>query len=500
MRPPAAGHLLIGGKARQPLVVIVNGPVGVPAQQRPEFPRFPGTGTFAAIHVQGQSQDDRLRLVILDPLQDRRDQLGTWRKLEQADGRHDAGLAVTDCKAASLVAKIDREVTHRSTFKAYCVGHVPDAESTGCVKREVKEDGRRLPIRHLRMNTAQVGYAGVGRMCPQLGGSIVVDRPAAAPHRPKLLDAVCRAVRTRHYSMRTEQAYVQWIRRFIIFSGMRHPRQMGEEEVARFLTHLAVERHVSASTQNQALAALLFLYREVLDQPVGWVDRVVRAKRPKRLPVILTRDEVRAILRRLEGRRWRMVALLYGAGLRLLECLCLRVKDVDLERSELRIRTGKGGKDRVTVLPESVKPAMTDQLRRVRALHARDRSAGLGSVILPDALNRKYPNAHCELAWQFVFPASRRLIHQQSGRSVRHHQHRSVLQRAVKQAARDAEIAKHVTCHTFRHSFATHLLDDGYDIRTVQELLGHSNVNTTMIYTHVLNRGGRGVRSPADRL
>ncbi len=300
--------------------------------------------------------------------------------------------------------------------------------------------------------------------------------------------------------MRTEQAYVQWIRRFIVFSGMRRPRQLGEAEVARFLSHLAVERHVSASTQNQALAALLFLYREVLDQPVGWVDRVVRAKRPKRLPVVLTRDEVRAILRRLEGRRWLMVALLYGAGLRLLECLCLRVKDVDLERSELRIRTGKGGKDRVTVLPESVKPALMDQLRRVQALHARDRRAGFGSVILPDALCRKYPNAHCELAWQFVFPASRCLIDRQSGRLVRHHQHRSVLQRAVKQAARDAEIAKHVTCHTFRHSFATHLLDDGYDIRTVQELLGHSNVNTTMIYTHVLNRGGRGVRSPADRL
>jgi len=357
----------------------------------------------------------------------------------------------------------------------------------------------------------------------------VVDGPAAAeravaiPHvtaaahgqaptrKPKLLDQVREAIRARHYSFRTEEAYAGWIRRFILFHHKRHPAEMGKGEIEQFLTALAVKRHVSASTQNQALAAILFLYREVLRRDPGWLDDVVRAKRPQRLPVVLTRLEVEALLQQLDGVSWIMAMLLYGSGLRLMECLRLRVKDIDFTRNEILVREGKGNKDRVTMLPAGVKDSLTTHLDDVRRLHERDLKAGLGRVQLPDALARKYPNANREWGWQWVFPAGRICARPLKLRSAsgtdprfgppqRYHQHESVLQRAIREAARKAGIAKPVGPHTLRHSFATDLLVAGYDIRTVQELLGHRDVKTTMIYTHVLNRGGRGVRSPADRL
>ncbi|MGH7960736.1 MAG: integron integrase [Candidatus Binatia bacterium] len=317
---------------------------------------------------------------------------------------------------------------------------------------------------------------------------------------PKLLDQVRAAIRTRHYSLRTEEAYVQWTKRFILFHGKRHPREMGEKEISQFLTALAVNGHVSASTQNQALYALLFLYRHVLNQNVGWLDDVVRAKRPHRLPVVLTRQEVRALLGVLDGVQWSMANLLYGAGLRLLECLRLRVKDIDFSTNQLVVREGKGNKDRVTMLPTAVQAPLVAHLVAVRTLHQHDLEQGLGRVYLPDALHRKYPNANREWGWQWVFPASQLSQDPRSGERRRHHLHESVLQRAIRTAARQAGIPKPVGRHTLRHSFATHLLADGYDIRTIQELLGHRDVSTTMIYTHVLNRGGKGVASPADRL
>jgi integron integrase len=289
----------------------------------------------------------------------------------------------------------------------------------------------------------------------------------------------------RHRSRRTEQAYVGWIRRFVRFHGMRHPAQMGEVEIERYLTHLAEEGKVSASTQSQAASALIFLYKAVLGRKLGWVDGVVRAKAPRRLPVVLTRSEVRAVLEHLHDSKLLVAMLLYGSGLRLLECLNLRIKDLDFERGEIRVRRGKGAKDRVTVLPSS----MTDQL-----------SAGAGYVELPEALERKCPQANREWAWQFVFPAGRLWTEPENGRRYRRHLHETAIQRAVRGAVRRSRITKRATCHTFRHSFATHLLEDGYDIRTVQELLGHRDVRVTMIYTHVLNRGGFGVRSPADSL
>jgi len=317
-------------------------------------------------------------------------------------------------------------------------------------------------------------------------------------HAPRLLDQVRSTLRTRHYSRRTEKAYVGWIRRYVIFNGKRHPREMGEAEVTRFLSHLAVERKVSASTQNQALAALLFLYRVVLGIELKWLDEMVRAKRPQRLPVVLTRREVRELLERLRGTTWLMTSLLYGSGLRLLECARLRVKDVDFERGEILVRDGKGRKDRVTMLPASVKGPLRAHLAQVWRMHAEDLRQGLGSVELPDALAQKFPNASREWGWQWVFPASRHYLIRATGERRRHHLHETVLQRAVKQAAREAGIAKPASCHTLRHSFATHLLEAGQDIRTIQELLGHRDVSTTMIYTHVLNRGGLGVRSPLD--
>ncbi|HUI26338.1 MAG TPA: integron integrase [Candidatus Kryptonia bacterium] len=308
------------------------------------------------------------------------------------------------------------------------------------------------------------------------------------------------AIRTRHYSYRTEEAYVGWIKRFILFHRKRHPAEMGKAEIEQFLTALAIERHVAASTQNQALGALLFLYKDVLERDPGWLDDVVRAKRPQRLPVVLTRPEVEALLRALDGTCLIMALLLYGSGLRLTECLRLRVKDIDFVRAEILVREGKGNKDRVTMLPVAVKEPLTRHLARVHRLHERDMKAGFGRVQLPDALARKYPNANHDWGWQWVFPAARICTDPRFGPPQRYHLHESVPQRAIRYAARKSGIVKPVGPHTLRHSFATHLLLAGYDIRTVQELLGHRDVKTTMIYTHVLNRGGHGVQSPADHL
>lgn len=318
--------------------------------------------------------------------------------------------------------------------------------------------------------------------------------------KPRLLDQVRDAIRTRHYSYRTEEAYIGWIRRFILFHGKRHPADMGRIEVSGFLTALAVDQQVAAATQNQALAALLFLHREVLQLEVGWLDDIVRAKRPQRLPVVLTRAEVEALLAHLHGIPALMATLLYGSGLRLMECHRLRVKDVDFDRREITVREGKGDKDRVTMLPARVAEGLQAHLKIVADRHARDLDAGFGAVMLPHALARKYPDAGRQWAWQWVFPAAKLSIDPRSGIRRRHHQHESVLQRAIHGAARAAQLRKAVGPHTLRHCFATHLLEHGYDIRTVQELLGHRDVSTTMIYTHVLNRGGRAVESPADRL
>jgi len=293
---------------------------------------------------------------------------------------------------------------------------------------------------------------------------------------------------------------VAWIRRYIVFHGKRHPAEMGAVEVTQFLSSLAQQDHVAASTQNQALSALLFLYRQVLQVEMPWLDNVVRAKRSERLPVVLTREEVRAVIRELQGPPRLMAILLYGAGLRLLECARLRVKDVDFATNQIIVRAGKGDRDRVTMLPAVVKPDLVRHVEVVRRQHEADLRHGAGWVELPWALARKYPNAGREWAWQWVFPATRIYVDQETGQRRRHHLHESVLQRAVKEAVRRAGIAKRATCHTFRHSFATHLLEDNHDIRTVQELLGHRDVSTTMIYTHVLNRGPGGVRSPADRM
>jgi integron integrase len=303
-----------------------------------------------------------------------------------------------------------------------------------------------------------------------------------------------------HYSIRTEDAYVQWARRFILFHGKRHPLEMGAREVEAFLTHLAVDEDVAASTQNQAMSALLFLYKVVLERPLeGRID-ACRAKRPGRLPVVLTRAEVRAILAQLDGEKHLMAGLLYGSGLRLMECLRLRVKDVDFGQHHLVVRDGKGQKDRVTLLPGSLVEPLVKQIDAVRRRHDRDVAEGFGRVYLPHALSEKYPNADRELAWQYVFPAPRRSIDSRTGIERRHHLAKTALQKLVRGAVRRAGIVKPASCHTFRHSFATHLLEAGQDIRTVQELLGHKDVSTTMIYTHVLNQGPLGVRSPIDFL
>jgi integron integrase len=315
---------------------------------------------------------------------------------------------------------------------------------------------------------------------------------------PRLLDQVRSAIRTKHYSLRTENAYIGWIRRFILFHGKRHPAHMGGAEIEAFLSNLATSHHVSASTQNQALAAILFLYRRVLDQDLPPIRDVVRARRPARLPVVLTRDEVTRVLAGLSGVHWLIGGLLYGSGLRLMEALRLRVKDVDFELRSVIVRHGKGGKDRVTPLPQRLEAPLREHLVRVRIVHERDLDEGFGEADLPFALARKYIGAGRSWNWQYLFPATGRVRDPRTGTVRRYHVHHTAVQKAVRRSVRASRIVKPASCHTLRHSFATHLLEDGYDIRTVQELLGHADVRTTMIYTHVLNRGGRAVRSPLD--
>ncbi len=317
---------------------------------------------------------------------------------------------------------------------------------------------------------------------------------------PKLLDRMRALLRTKHYSIRTEDAYVQWARRFILYSGKRHPSSMGGPEINEFLSHLAVDRNVSASTQNQALCAILFLYRGVLGDEVSWLSDLVRAERRKPLPVVLTRDEVRRLIAEMTGTPQLVARLLYGTGMRLLEGLRLRVKDLDFETGELTVRSGKGDKDRATVLPRTIARPLREHLEKVRALHDRDVEEGFGEVWMPEALAVKYPHAAASWPWQWVFPAARRSIDPRSGIERRHHLGEQVIQRAVRDAVRSAGLTKNVGPHTLRHSFATHLLEGGHDIRTVQELLGHADVKTTMIYTHVLGLGAAGVRSPLDAL
>ena len=316
--------------------------------------------------------------------------------------------------------------------------------------------------------------------------------------KAKLLDQVREVLRVKHYSIHTEDAYVGWIKRFIFFHGKRHPREMGAAQVQAFLSDLAVKGEVSASTQNQALNSLVFLYSEVLHQELGWMNELVRAKRPKRVPTVMSKEEVRRVLAAMTGTTQLMARLLYGTGMRLMECLRLRVKDVDFANNYIVIRDGKGDKDRITMLPATLKAPLQEHLKRVRILHDKDLADGYGEVYLPDALARKYPRAARERPWQWLFPSARLSVDPRSGKQRRHHADPQALQRAVRAAVRLAQIPKPVSCHTFRHSFATHLLEAGYDIRTVQELLGHEKLDTTMIYTHVMRQPGIGVRSPLD--
>lgn len=319
-------------------------------------------------------------------------------------------------------------------------------------------------------------------------------------NKPKLMVQLREALRSRHYSRRTEQTYCLWVRRFIYFHDLRHPAEMAEPEINAFLTHLALKKKVSASTQNQALCALLFLYRHVLECEIGHLGDVIRARKPKRLPVVMTREEVQVVLRRLSGDKWLVASLMYGAGLRLMESLRLRIQVIDFDRSEIMVRDGKGAKDRITMLPKSLKSPLSDHLRKVKVIHKQDLDAGWGRVQMPMALDRKYPNAPAEWRWQWVFPQEKRWKNVKTGEQGRHHMNESLIQKAMSRAVISAGLTKRATCHTFRHSFATHLLESGYDIRTVQELLGHKDVKTTMIYTHVLNRGPSGARSPIDGL
>jgi integron integrase len=318
--------------------------------------------------------------------------------------------------------------------------------------------------------------------------------------KPKLLDQLSQAIRSRHYSRKTEATYIHWIKRFIFFHHVRHPKDMAEPEINAFLTHLAVKEHVSASTQNQALCAIIFLYKHVINRKIGDIGEVIRARKPVRLPVVMTKDEVKAVLANLTGDKWIIACLMYGAGLRLMECLRLRVQDLDFNKNQIIVRSGKGDKDRVTMFPESVKKLLAEHLSKVKKIHESDITNGLGRVLLPDALARKYPNASKEWRWQWIFPQEKLWQNKKTGERGRHHIDESIIQKSVKDAVTKAGLVKRATCHTFRHSFATHLLEDGYDIRTVQELLGHKDAKTTMIYTHVLNKGPSAVRSPADNL
>jgi integron integrase len=340
-----------------------------------------------------------------------------------------------------------------------------------------------------------------------MGGIISSQSSASKPaitavHNEKreVLERMRQAIRIRHYSLRTEEAYLAWIKRFIIFHDKKHPKDMGASEIQQFLSHLAVRVNVAASTQNQALCAIIFLYKNVLNIELPEFEEIVWAKKPKKLPVVFSQAEVKAVLGQLSGTYWIMGNLLYGSGLRLIECLRLRVKDIDFERNQVIVRSGKGERDRVTMLPEVVKQPLSHHLVQVKGSHEKDLENGFGPVYLPFALERKYPNASKEWGWQYVFPAADISTDPRTGIKRRHHLHESVLQKAVRAAIKKTGITKPSGCHTLRHSFATHLLADGYDIRTVQELLGHQNVATTMIYTHVLNRGGLAVKSPADML
>jgi len=331
-------------------------------------------------------------------------------------------------------------------------------------------------------------------------GSSTINSGHMHGAKPRLIDQVREAIRRKHYSIRTEHSYIDWIKRYIFFHGKQHPSQLNESHVTEFLNYLAVQKKVASSTQNQALCAIVFLYREVIKKELAQFENLVYAKRPSRLPVVFTSEEVRTILLQLDGVTWIMGQLLYGAGLRVMECVRLRIKDIDFGYMQIVVRDGKGHKDRVTMLPEIVTEPLTRHLEKVKKAHEIDLKAGFGSVYLPYALERKYPNANRSWGWQYVFPASRRSIDPRSGVKQRHHLSEAVLQRAIKKAIRAGHIAKPGSCHSLRHSFATHLLESGYDIRTVQELLGHKDVSTTMIYTHVLNKGGKGVQSPSDRL
>lgn len=321
---------------------------------------------------------------------------------------------------------------------------------------------------------------------------------AAVASSPKLLDRVRWHLRVKHYSIRTEQAYVDWIRRYILFHGKRHPNEMGERQITQFLTHLAVDKHVAASTQNQAFSALLFLYQQVLERKLDFIDNVQRVTRPSKLPVVFTPSEARSVLAHLKGDYRLMAELLYGSGLRLMECLRLRVKDIDFGYGHITVRDGKGLRDRITVLPEQLRQPLRRHLERTREIHQRDLADGNGRVYLPFALDQKYRKANRSWPWQYVFPAEKLSNDPRSGEKRRHHTMENNLQKAVKIAIQRSGIRKTGSCHTFRHSFATHLLENGQDIRTVQELLGHKDVSTTMIYTHVLNKPGLAVRSPLD--
>lgn len=337
------------------------------------------------------------------------------------------------------------------------------------------------------------GYAGGVAEPEWQGNESQLERISA------LVADVRRRLRVRHYSIRTETAYLGWIKRFILANRLRHPEELGQREVEAFLTRLAVEGRVAPSTQNQALSALLFLYRDVLRMRLDWMEEVVRAKGERKLPVVLAREEVRMLLAQLDGRAWLLASVLYGTGMRLMECLRLRVKDVDFARSEITVRDGKGGKDRRTILPRSLVEPLQLEIERTRILHAADLAAGFGQVWLPHALARKYPNGPETFGWQYMFPALRRSMDPRDDRERRHHVDGEFVSRALKSARDRAGLVKHVTAHTLRHSFATHLLEAGYDIRSIQELLGHKDVATTQIYTHVLNRGPNGVASPLDR-
>lgn len=321
-----------------------------------------------------------------------------------------------------------------------------------------------------------------------------------ATHKTKLVDQVRLQIRTRHYSIKTEETYINWIKRYVFFHNKKHPNQMGEKEINQFLSFLAVKKQVSASTQNQALCALLFLYRHVLQKSLGDFGHVIRAKRTRKIPVVFSRDEVKKIMANLSGRNRLMAMLLYGSGLRIMECLRLRVKDIDFDYKQIIVRDGKGEKDRVTMLVTSIVESLQNHLKRVKNVHKNDLHSGHGKVNLPYALERKYPNANKEWGWQYVFPSSKLASDPRDGIIRRHHLSESALQRVVKAAIKKVGITKPASCHTFRHSFATHLLEDGYDIRTIQELLGHKNLDTTMIYTHVLNKGALSVKSPGEYL